>query len=104
MSQTATDQSDPVAEQAVEALDPTELMRGIRCPECHEDQRFGVQTLMNITMTREGWDCMAHQPEDDAFPGRVLDPMDGFRDEDPIICMNGYCRHLGTFAEFRLGW
>ncbi|WP_247040254.1 hypothetical protein [Arthrobacter rhizosphaerae] len=47
---------------------------------------------------------MASPPADDAFPGPVINEQDGRGDDDPIVCMNNYCSHSGTFAEFRLGW
>ncbi|QWF85753.1 hypothetical protein [Amycolatopsis sp. CA-230715] len=81
-------------------------LAGIRCPRCLENERFGVQITSNVTFCDDGADVMGRQPTDDVFPDHPIDEQAGFRDEDPIVCRNrsGLCRHVGTVAEFRLGW
>lgn len=81
----------------------TQLLKGIRCPECFETQRFAVQITMNVVMEDDGIDFMGHQPPADFFPGRVIDEADGLLDADPIVCMSrSGCGRRGTVAEFRL--
>lgn len=81
----------------------TQKLKGIRCPKCRETQRFAIQITMNVVMEDDGVDFMGHLPEDDHFPGRVIDPEDGLNDGDPISCAsrNG-CGHYGTVSEFRI--
>lgn len=79
------------------------MLEGIRCPECFEDQRFAIQMTRNVIVKDDGLDTMGSQPEDDHFPGRVIDPDDGFCDDDPISCANrNGCLHYGTLREFRI--
>ena len=81
----------------------TEILKGIRCPECFETQRFVIQKTMNVLMEDSGLDSMSSQPADDHFPGRRVDPDDGLNDFDPISCANrNGCGHMGTVAEFRV--
>ncbi|ROR76096.1 hypothetical protein SAMN06295974_3756 [Plantibacter flavus] len=82
----------------------TQKLAGIRCPSCLESQRFAIQTTINVIVEDDGFDFMASQPADDAFPGRVVDEDDGLQDDDPIVCANrNGCGHLGTVREFRSG-
>lgn len=78
-------------------------LKGIQCPACLESQRFAIQTTVNLIVEDDGFDYMASQPADDAFPGRVLDEDEGLRDDDPIVCANrNGCGFLGTVREFRV--
>jgi len=81
----------------------TQNLAGIACPECGQTARFVVQITINVFMEDDGVDFMGHQPDPDTFPGRVLDPDDGLRDDDPIQCAARYdgCGHRGTVREFR---
>lgn len=81
-------------------------LKGLRCPKCYENQRFVIQMTMNVVMENDGIDFMgSSQPENDHFPGRVIDEGEGLHDEDPISCHNrtygGVCGHRGTVREFR---
>jgi len=79
------------------------LLEGIRCPKCLETERFAIQMTINVFVVDDGLDIMASQPAEDHFPGRVIDPNDGFFDEDPISCANrNGCGYTGTVAEFRV--
>lgn len=82
----------------------SQKLEGIRCPECSNEQGFAVQMTMNIVMVDDGIDWGTHEPDLDNFPGRVIDPDDGFLDEDPIQCWprRGGCGHLGTVGDFRV--
>ena len=82
----------------------TQILAGIRCPECPNETAFVVQVTMNVVMHDDGYDAMGQTPELDHFPGRVIDPDDGFLDEDPIQCYErrGGCGHRGTVSEFRV--
>lgn len=86
----------------------TQLLEGIRCPECHSTLRFAIQVTMNVVLEDDGLDVMASTPADDVFAGvgngrEITEEHSGLRDDDPIQCLN-YCGHLGTVAQFRLGW
>ncbi|MFI9629221.1 hypothetical protein [Streptomyces sp. NPDC052042] len=83
----------------------TQNLAGIRCPECLSETAFVVQMTMNVVMFDDGIGFMScTQPENDHFPGRVIDDEDGFMDEDPIQCYErrGGCGHRGTVGEFRV--
>lgn len=81
----------------------SQLLKGIRCPECFETQRFAVQMTINTLIVDDGLETMASQPDLDHFPGRRIDENDGLHDEDPISCANrNGCGHMGTVGEFRI--
>jgi hypothetical protein len=82
----------------------TQILKGIRCPECFSESTSVVQMTMNVVMQDDGavfFSCS--QPGNDHFPGHVIPDDTGFRYDDPIECFqrSGNCGHRGTVKEFR---
>ncbi|WP_424862996.1 hypothetical protein [Streptomyces sp. MMS24-I29] len=83
----------------------SQILSGIRCPECFNETDFVVQMTTNVVMFDDGISFKGvSMPENDHFPGRVIDDEDGFMDEDSIQCYErrGGCGHRGTVGEFRV--
>ena len=79
----------------------TQILKGLRCPECLSEGPFVVQVTMNVVMDDDGIDWGMSQPEGDHFPGRPVDDSDGFEPESPIQCSaRRGCGHYGTVESF----
>ena len=78
-------------------------LEGLRCPACHQNDRFVIQLVQNVVVMSDGLDSNL-EPGDDCFEDRPIDPEAGLRDGDPIRCFGRYCGHRATVAEFRMGW
>lgn len=80
----------------------TQILKGIRCPECLGEQAFVIQITRNVVMFDDGYEPGLER-EDDYFPEHVIEPDAGLRDDDPIECFErrGGCGHRGRVKEFR---
>lgn len=79
------------------------ILKGIRCPECGQNQRFAIQVTQNVVIEDDGQDVMGHQPDgDDYFSERPVRQDSGWSDNDPIGCRGrNHCRHIGIVKDFR---
>lgn len=88
----------------------TQILKGLRCPDCLSEGPFIIQVTMNIVMADDGIDWGMRQPEDDHFPDHPVSGRSGLEPGSPIQCSERRgCGRYGTVEDFtaeaqRLRW
>ena len=99
-------ESDAIAAAETEsaAEESTERLAGVRCPRCSNERAFAVQITVSVVLDGDLDISGSARSITDHAPGRIGDPPDGFRGDEPIQCHQdrGGCGHRGTVDEFRI--